>query len=397
MAQDPNLVFNYNPELVNFLVKVAQSVYIGNNEAKLSQMGTILEVVRDRIKNIPNGVGNDFDINQLLIANRKKLADDWKGYFGKTEPEEVYMGIIGNGRLSDKIFKQVTSNKHCILIAFRGSSNPFDSLGDWRKNLDAKSAPESIVGQGKIHNGFQDYFSQMSKTILDIVLPLLKQYEQNSNLPFVLITGHSLGGALATLTAIYLKSYWLGLAANKNKKPNDLPLIIHTFGSPRIGDKTFATEFNDVIGYKNPNLANYSSLRFVAKKDPVPTVPVNNSYHVDIGIPLDPTNVDLPDPSAGIANHYISNYVNIIEKYIEKSERFSPIKSEVTGEAQALSLSSAYQDDRFDPSLRQSLSDSPITLNGEKVIFDLAVPTTPVALEPKGDPRKSNGNDYRPY
>ncbi|NEP02459.1 MAG: hypothetical protein F6K58_28190 [Symploca sp. SIO2E9] len=40
-----------------------------------------------------------------------------------------------------------------------------------------------------------------------------------------------------------------------------------------------------------------------------------------------------------------------------------------------------------------------ILINGEKVIFDKPVPTTPVTLESKPTHRRAytNGNGYRPY
>ena len=51
----------------------------------------------------------------------------------------------------------------------------------------------------------------------------------------------------------------------------------------------------------------------------------------------------------------------------------------------------------FAHDLSGSNTTTPVLINGQKVIFDRAVTTTPVTLEPKGDPRKSKGNIYRPY
>lgn len=53
----------------------------------------------------------------------------------------------------------------------------------------------------------------------------------------VFITGHSLGGALATLCAYELAKR--GGAARQCQQ-----LTLYTFGAPRVGNKVFADEYN---------------------------------------------------------------------------------------------------------------------------------------------------------
>ncbi|KNC77626.1 hypothetical protein SARC_09914 [Sphaeroforma arctica JP610] len=56
----------------------------------------------------------------------------------------------------------------------------------------------------------------------------------------IFITGHSLGGALATLCA-----YELGLRFDTSQ----LGLTVYTFGSPRVGNKPFTQKFNRMISH----------------------------------------------------------------------------------------------------------------------------------------------------
>ncbi|NET52914.1 MAG: hypothetical protein F6K09_30865, partial [Merismopedia sp. SIO2A8] len=58
-----------------------------------------------------------------------------------------------------------------------------------------------------------------------------------------------------------------------------------------------------------------------------------------------------------------------------------------------------YKNQALAKSLALELGSELILLNGEKVIFDKPVPTTPVTLEPKPTHRRAytNGNGYRPY
>ncbi|RVW38708.1 hypothetical protein CK203_077483 [Vitis vinifera] len=56
----------------------------------------------------------------------------------------------------------------------------------------------------------------------------------------VYVTGHSLGGALATLLALELSSSQLA-------KRGVISVTMYNFGSPRVGNKRFAEVYNEVI------------------------------------------------------------------------------------------------------------------------------------------------------
>ncbi|RCN51598.1 triacylglycerol lipase [Ancylostoma caninum] len=77
----------------------------------------------------------------------------------------------------------------------------------------------------------------------------------------VWISGHSLGGALATLASFFL-------VHQKLVEPDKLKLI--TFGEPRIGDKEFAEAFNDMDIY---------DYRVVHWRDLVPSIPSTGYWH----------------------------------------------------------------------------------------------------------------------
>ncbi|KIH55774.1 triacylglycerol lipase [Ancylostoma duodenale] len=54
----------------------------------------------------------------------------------------------------------------------------------------------------------------------------------------VAFTGHSLGGALATIAA--------ARAVKQGLRPGN-GILVYTFGAPRVGDTTFAVNFNRII------------------------------------------------------------------------------------------------------------------------------------------------------
>lgn len=110
-----------------------------------------------------------------------------------------------------------------LILAFRGTEPT--SIRDIRADTDATTTP--CPSGGKVHQGFKKAYEQIS---LDIQVRL--QQEDCCHKP-LFITGHSLGGALATIAAKRL-NHESGIAA------------CYTFGCPRVGDEEW------VSGLKTP-------------------------------------------------------------------------------------------------------------------------------------------------
>ncbi len=117
----------------------------------------------------------------------------------------------------------VVRHEHYIVAAFRGTDEP----ADWLDNINALSMEGPI---GRVHNGFQ-------KALMDIwpgMKSRIRAHRRDAvgrHLPLWL-TGHSLGGAMATLAAAELIQA-------------DEPFFgVYTYGQPRVGDRGFARVFN---------------------------------------------------------------------------------------------------------------------------------------------------------
>ncbi|WP_457422727.1 lipase family protein [Roseateles sp. P5_E7] len=106
-----------------------------------------------------------------------------------------------------------------VLLAFRGSEA--NTLKDLL--LDGQFLQVKAAGwEGLLHHGF----ARAASAIWPEIEEFLKRHPKSD----LLITGHSLGAAIATLIAV------------RARRPNKTRLV--TLGSPRVGDPAFVESFN---------------------------------------------------------------------------------------------------------------------------------------------------------
>lgn len=135
--------------------------------------------------------------------------------------------------------------KNEYLVAIRGTAGFADILTDGNIGL-------QVSGTGKVvHAGFNRVFN-------DIVEHLSARIPPSSEVHFC---GHSLGGALATLAADW--------AATKHA----CKVKLYTFGSPRVGFRSFSERLTASIGTEN-------IFRVHRSTDIVPMVPIWPFVHV---------------------------------------------------------------------------------------------------------------------
>ncbi len=146
------------------------------------------------------------------------------------------------------------ANEEIVILAFRGTEKKV--IQDWLTDLNFKlvKGPFSF---GRVHKGFNTALGHVWKDIRKV----LKRLKTNKQSLF--ITGHSLGGALATLAAarfIERHVYVDGL---------------YTFGQPRVGNKNFVHSFDLLLKKR--------AFRFVNNEDIVTRVPPRVAGYKHIG------------------------------------------------------------------------------------------------------------------
>jgi hypothetical protein len=160
-----------------------------------------------------------------------------------------------------------------IQVAYRGSKTAANFALDFEVQLitlfmgRTKTSVNTCVGC-EVHSGF---YKGMESVLPQTVAAVKKAIAASGNTgsdPLLLVTGHSLGGALAALTAYELVN-----------KPEITSLVetIHvtTFGEPRVGNAAFASHFDMAL----PN-----AWRVVNAGDTVPHTPISEFGYYHEGI-----------------------------------------------------------------------------------------------------------------
>ena len=162
-----------------------------------------------------------------------------------------------------KMFADLDTDAHCstfiynrdgrrtMIVAFRGTEKTEgDFLADAYFKLEKMSNQDSE--DVMVDSGFQNQYNVLRTN--------LRHYLQTKKFDHLFITGHSLGGALATLCTA-------DLAINK-LDDQAVPCTFITVASPRVGDAKFESIFR----------ANEIKLtRLVLQHDPVPKVEITEN------------------------------------------------------------------------------------------------------------------------
>lgn len=164
-----------------------------------------------------------------------KQAKAWR--FGSVKPFEVARGNV----IDTQGYVATDNRNKRMLIALRGT----ESFADWLTNLQVVRDPGPC--RSSVHEGFQDALHAASLRVGKILGEELVDHE-------IWLTGHSLGGALASLLAAELLDMKLPVGG------------LFTFAAPRAGDSDLASCLDKKLELK-------AHWRIVNEDDMVPHLP----------------------------------------------------------------------------------------------------------------------------
>ncbi|XVE55881.1 hypothetical protein DITRI_Ditri03aG0192700 [Diplodiscus trichospermus] len=221
--------------------------------------------------------------NETFIETN--ITQHWKMKFLK------FYNNFWNGYLKCKstpalMLQDTRSNPNLIVVAFRGTE-PFDA-DDWRTDVDLSWYKLKGLDWGKTHRGFMHVLGLQKKigwpkqiqqcsdlhqyAYYTLREKLREVLQENPDAKFIL-TGHSLGGALAILFAAVLMFHeeeWLSERLDG----------VYTFGQPRVGDD----KFGEIMEEKMRKF-DVKYFKYVYSYDIVPRLPFDDKlfWYKDFG------------------------------------------------------------------------------------------------------------------
>ncbi|XP_047322295.1 lipase-like [Impatiens glandulifera] len=207
----------YNHTLATIIAEYASAVY-------LTDLTELFTWTCSRC----NGLTEGFEIIELIVDVKHCL--------------QAYVGYA--------------KNLNAVIVAFRGTQ--WNSLQNWvqdlywtQLDLHYPDMPDAMV-----HHGF--YYAYHNTTVRPAVLNAIRRAKEAHGNIDLLITGHSMGGAMAAFCALDLKIS--GETGN---------IQVMTFGQPRIGNAAFASHYIQRVP---------RTIRVTHEHDIVPHLPPHYHY-----------------------------------------------------------------------------------------------------------------------
>ncbi|CUG93655.1 lipase, putative [Bodo saltans] len=216
-----------------------------------------------------------------------------------------------------------------IVIAFRGTDNVKNAKQDldirrvlWDE-VDHTFWQSASASRPSVHVGFLGIWNALKDFVIDTVMKELDSLsaaaDENDEPHRVFVTGHSMGGAVATLCAFVIRKRLIEVGY---RFPDP---VVYTYGQPRIGNKTFQKTYNKVI----PN-----TFRVVNESDAVSFVTMLGGCHVGMEVDVDRNGNYLCEPmfmertlrpikgkGSAFANHMLSAYSESLNAIAAKCGR----------------------------------------------------------------------------
>lgn len=225
-------------------------------------------------------------------------------YHGTAKEAKLNIDLSGvNLKIRECLYDKATDTKAIvaessdrIIIAFKGTSSSQNLMTDLNVShqslvsvIDSDNRSPTRVGRelvdafrkkrafrrAKVHAGFAIAYGKIKNEIVGAAASLLQEKARP-----MCFTGHSLGGALATLSSLDVH-LTLGIESSR--------LVVASFGSPRVGNEAFRELYDEAI---------LTHWRFVAGGDLISRLPKIGYRHVGKNVVLTSTGELFIDPSA---------------------------------------------------------------------------------------------------
>ncbi|KAF0980979.1 hypothetical protein FDP41_012767 [Naegleria fowleri] len=227
--------------------KVVQTVKKTLNKVKESVKNTIktlktkdTTIQTKKVGSLRSKRSNDKVVGSITAGVVKMASivseDAYDKNSDKRITEKGYRLVLQNDHKDKMIANKVyyNPNDKTLIVAYRGTVNT--SVKDWINNFDIPLTKASFDGKtiGSVNRGYLKQY----KEDRDSIQKIIQEYQKQGLVKNIIFTGHSKGAALTQIAA----------ADYKINNPNsNVKVELVTFGSPRVGDTTFAKTLNELV------------------------------------------------------------------------------------------------------------------------------------------------------
>ncbi|VDM76363.1 unnamed protein product [Strongylus vulgaris] len=190
------------------------------------------------------GYTDDFARNKIFPLSAAAYSENPKDCVGKVASEANTIRNVTvkcDDRNTCSGYTAVLPSQKAIVLSFRGTKTKLQLLEITRITLGLKRWRWYVGNKylGQVGKYFYDAFHAIwSHGMHEHLRELLEKYPEY----MIWITGHSLGGSLASLAASHI-------VASELADGNRIKLV--TFGQPRTGDETFVNYLSKQVYYRN--------------------------------------------------------------------------------------------------------------------------------------------------